>query len=87
MATRYGADQCRTYLTGLSVPKYAVEVLAVGAPEPWDWSLDGKTDRLPSAVPVKIRSTDDGVTYREVDAHVVAVDGQIRWFTDCGTPR
>jgi hypothetical protein len=86
VVSRYGADQCRAYLTGLSVPRYAVEVLGVRAAEPWDWVLDGRTDRIPSAIPVRIRSTEDGTTFREVEAHVVVVDNQVRWFTDCGTP-
>jgi hypothetical protein len=86
VVARYGADQCRAYLTGLSVPKYSVQVLSVGAPEAWDWTLDGKTDRVENAVPVKIRSTEDGVTFRDVDSHVVVAGGTVRWFTDCGTP-
>lgn len=84
--TRYGADQCRTYLASISVPRYAVEVLEVKAPEPWDWTLDGRTDRLPSAIPVRVHITEDGTNFRENEAHLVMVGNQARWFTDCGTP-
>jgi hypothetical protein len=84
--TRYGAEQCRAYFAGQSVPRFSVEVLESRVAEAWDWTLDGRTDRLPSAIPVRIRSTDDGTTFRENEAHVVLVDSQVRWFTDCGTP-
>lgn len=84
---RYGADQCRAYLAGLVVPRYSVEVLEVRAPGAWDWTLDGRTDRLTDAIPVRIRTTEDGTTFRDGDAHVVVVDRLVRWFTDCGTPR
>ncbi|GMU80090.1 MAG: hypothetical protein AMXMBFR46_28750 [Acidimicrobiia bacterium] len=84
--TRYGADQCRAYFANQSVPNFRAEVIGVRAPEPWDWTLDGRTDRLPSAVPVRVRIADDGATFRETEAHLVLVGNQLRWFTDCGTP-
>jgi hypothetical protein len=83
---RYGAEQCRAYFAQQFAANYSAEVLGVRAAEPWDWTLDGRTDNVAAAIPVRVRSTDDGTSFREVEAHLALVDGQIRWFTDCGTP-
>jgi hypothetical protein len=85
---RYGEDQCRAVTDGLASPGLDLEVLDVGAPEAWDWQLDGETvsTRVDEAVPVRVRRT-DGASSEETEIHVAETEGVLRWFTDCGDPR
>ncbi len=84
---RYVLADCRSYLEGRVAPDAAVEIIAVGATDTWAYALDGLTRDIPDALTVTIRRTEGGVT-NEADSHVVvADDGTIRWFTDCGNPK
>ena len=85
---RYGEPACRTYLGGFRFPAAAVQVLSSDAATAvWAWDTDGRSSPIADAVGVRLRRTEDGATFTESDAHVALVDGEIRWFTDCGTPK
>ncbi len=83
---RYGARQCRTYLLGLQVPGWELEVLSLEGEGPFVYETDGLQRDVEGATTVRIRFTEDGSTFTETDGHIVLVGNRYRWFTDCGTP-
>jgi len=80
---RYGADQCRTYLDSLPPQDSQLEVIDVAGPAAWDWASDDVVTTVPDAYTVTLERTVDGQT-SQIESHVVHVDGEVRWFTDCG---
>jgi hypothetical protein len=84
---RYGEAACRAYLGSLSAPAAESEVLSVDPQlATWAWATDGQSTDVADAITVRLRRTEDGDTFVENDVHLASVDGEIRWFTDCGTP-
>jgi hypothetical protein len=83
---RYGEASCRSYLGGLDVPAYEVEVLDVEGTESFVYETDELRRLVPEAVTVRIRFTEDGSTFVETDGHIVLAGDRFQWFTDCGTP-
>jgi hypothetical protein len=80
---RYGPS-CRDGLSAAQ-PSFAMDVVSVGAPEPWAWETDGLSTTV-EATPVMVkRSGADGALVDGV-IHLAEAEGEIRWFTDCGTP-
>ena len=85
---RYGDTACRAYVGAIQRPLAATEVLGTDpATAAWSWETDGRSTEIPDALGLRLRRTEDGSTYTESDVHVALVDGEVRWFTDCGTPR
>jgi hypothetical protein len=82
---RYGEPACRTYLGGLADPTLDIEVASVAGPAPWDYITDDLTTTIPDAWTVQAAFTSQGAT-SDRELHVALVDGEVRWFTDCGTP-
>jgi hypothetical protein len=82
---RYGEPACRTYLGGLADPTLDIEVASVAGPAPWDYQTDDLTTTIPAAWTVEAAFTSQGAT-SDRELHVALVDGEVRWFTDCGTP-
>ena len=88
---RYGRDACATNLAATDpVPSQAFEVLGISGPGPWDYTTDGLTTTIPDAITVDADVTAPDATGTVAttrrDLHVQVVDGEVRWFTDCGTP-
>lgn len=83
---RYGDAACQRELETRSAdPTYAIAVKVVHPPAAWDYTLDGVTTTIPDAWTVEADVTALGqLEAREI--HVAPVDGEVRWFTDCGTP-
>ena len=80
---RYGPP-CRDGLSAAQ-PDFVMDVVSVGAPEPWAWETDGLSTTV-QATPVMVkRSGPDGAVVDGV-IHLAEAEGEIRWFTDCGTP-
>ena len=52
---------------------------------PWDYTTDGLTVQIPDAITVDASITAKGAT-ETLAFHVAMVDGEVRWFTDCGIP-
>jgi hypothetical protein len=79
--SRYGRDQCRSYLTTLVGQSPRVSAHAYGAAADYVYTSDGLSTTVPDVVPVNAmvmvagRSTDTTV-------HVT----RTQWFTDCGNP-
>ena len=85
---RYAGADCRSYLGGLHLPKYDVEILKVGGTKVFHWETDGISRDVAHATTVRIRFTEDGDTFIETDTHLVARDdGSFSFLTDCGTPK
>ena len=81
---RYGEAICRAGLSPAQ-PDFVMDVVSVGPPEAWDWVTDGVTTTIPDTIPVTVRRIgDDGTTLVEAVIHLADVEGEIRWFTDCG---
>ena len=81
---RYGVSVCRTGLSAAQ-PEFVMDIVSVGAPEPWDWTTDGRTTTVVATPVVVKRSSAEGALVDGV-IHLAEAEGAIRWFTDCGTP-
>jgi hypothetical protein len=85
---RYGDDSCRAYLGSLRFPQASAQVLSVdAATATWSWETDGRTSAIADAFGLRLRRTEDGTSFTEAPAHIAFVNGEVRWFTDCGTPK
>ena len=82
---RYGLAACQAELGSLDGPTYDVIVHGVLSAAPWDDATDGQSTLVPDAITVSASVTADGATETR-ELHVAMVDGEVRWFTDCGTP-
>jgi hypothetical protein len=82
---RYGEPACRTYLGGLADPTLDIVVATVAGPAPWDYITDDLTTTIPDAWTIQAAFTSQGAT-SDRELHVALVGGEVRWFTDCGTP-
>lgn len=87
---RYGREACEARFENQPAePSRAFEITAVRPPAPWDWTLDGRTTTIPDAITVEARvtgPTPSGDATADAEIHVQLVDGEVRWFTDCGEP-
>jgi hypothetical protein len=89
---RYGEEACRTNLTTRSPdPDFAIRVTSIDGPAPWDYVTDGRTATIADAwtvvasVTARDPTTGQPAT-SERELHVAPIAGEVRWFTDCGTP-
>ncbi len=81
---RYGEDQCRSYLNG--VVGSVLDPALLGATEgPWNYETDDASTLITDAWELAIDVT-LGSQQTQTTMHVRVVDGEITWFTDCGTP-
>jgi hypothetical protein len=83
---RYGAAACQTKLAAdQGDPTYAIDVIEIHPPAPWDYTTDDRTTRIETAWTVDARVTVQGQdALREV--HLAPMDGGVSWFSDCGDP-
>ena len=84
--TLYGQRQCETYTATLTDPTRAYRITSVSAPGTYAYSPDGRSIRVPDVLTVRVRQTAHGQRVNG-PIHLAIVDGTVRWFTDCGTPR
>lgn len=82
---RYGVAACREFLANREDATFQVVVTSVGDPETWPYTTDGVATNVENAVTVTAEVTNSGNTIPR-ELHVVVLDGQVWWFTDCGTP-
>ncbi len=83
---RYGEDACRAAIDTRTDPTRAFAVTQVrDDPEPFDYTSDGRTETIAATVVVEARVTTSGTTAPQ-DVHLARVDGELRYFSDCGTP-
>lgn len=85
---RYDGGSCEAYFSGLDAPSFAIEVVSIGEVGLWEWTTDGLTRAVADATTVLTRTTSNGTTFTDGEAHVqIDSAGFVRWFTDCGTPK
>jgi hypothetical protein len=77
---RYGGAACDAYAAGQHTPT-AIVGTEVHAPGAFTWQSDGLSRDVPDTNDVV--ATQNGLS---VTIHVALVDGQWRWFADCGNP-
>jgi hypothetical protein len=83
---RYGEDGCRADIATRTDPTRAFDITQVrDQPEPFDYASDGQSETIPETVVVEAQVTEDGATNPQ-EVHVAEVDGEFRYFSDCGTP-
>jgi hypothetical protein len=83
---RYGEAACQASLGSIQAdPTYAVRVRSVGPLATWDWASDGRTTPITDTATVAVDLVRSGAT-SAAELHFAFVDGQLRWFSDCGTP-
>ena len=84
----YGEEQCRAFVdAGFDNPDLGFEAQSVGPLGPWTWERDGRSVAVADAVAVQlVQRTPANVEPAPQEAHVALVDGELRWFTDCGEP-
>ena len=82
---RYGETACRATFSSLQDPAFDIVPRSVGSPGPWNWERDGRSTTIPDAWPIQVDLTSQGAT-SSTEVHVAPVGGELRWFTDCGTP-
>ncbi|MGQ0804692.1 MAG: hypothetical protein ACT4PI_12630 [Actinomycetota bacterium] len=83
---RYGEDACAADIATRTDPTRAFAVTRVREePEPFDYASDGLSETIPETTVVEAQVTADGATNPQ-EVHVAEVDGEFRYFSDCGTP-
>jgi hypothetical protein len=83
---RYGEAACRASLGAIEPDAtYAVSVRSIGPLATWDWVSDGRTTPIPNTVTVAVDLVRAGAR-SAAEFHFAFVDGQLRWFSDCGAP-
>ncbi|MDC3402483.1 hypothetical protein OAX95_00935 [bacterium] len=82
---RYGVEQCRTYLPTVTDEQVTIDVREATLDPSRRYETDGQTATPADAYAVQITSScpADAV---EFTATLAFVDGELRWFTDCGDP-
>lgn len=82
---RYGADQCETFAASLNVPDFELTIREIAEPGPFDYETDGRTETIADSIGIEVERLEGGQTIIQ-EVHVIEVDGELRWFTDCGNP-
>ena len=84
---RYGDEQCAAYLQEVAGQPIEVEVLSTSDLLTGEFARDGLTRAVDDLVLVEIARRDRGAEEAVVQqTRVGFVDGEVRWFTDCGEP-
>lgn len=83
---RYGAEQCRGYLPTVTDEQVIIEVREATLDPNRRYETDGQTATPADAYAVQITRADRGADAVELTATLAFVDGELRWFTDCGDP-
>ncbi len=82
----YGLTQCRASIDAAAPdPSYAITVSKVTGPGSWAYNPDGRSIPVASVYTVTATVTSGGQKASRV-LHFGWVDGELRWFTDCGAP-
>jgi hypothetical protein len=84
---RYGEQQCRDFLSTPEAQDTTRKdkVQRVDKPRPFEFTTDDGTFPIPNAQQVLVQETYQGKKSRR-EIHVARVDGQYRYFIDCGVP-
>ena len=83
---RYGEAACPASLGAIQPDAtFALRVRSIGPLMTWDWVTDGRTASVRDTVTVAVDVTRSGST-STAEFHFAFVNGELRWFSDCGTP-
>ncbi len=82
---RYGADQCRAYVATQGDASFGLALVATTELEAWNYATDDVSTEVPDTFTATVDQSRAGDTSRR-DIHFAYVEGEIRWFSDCGTP-
>lgn len=84
---RYGEQQCRDFLSTPETQDTTRKdkVQRVEKPKPFEFTTDDGALPIPNAQQVLVQETYQGKKSRR-EIHVARVDGQYRYFIDCGVP-
>ncbi len=83
---RYGRQQCRAAVAALATdPTFDAKVRSTSEAGAYEFTSDGESATVDDTLTVAVTFTTAGDAGRQ-DAHVAPVDGELRWFTDCGDP-
>lgn len=86
MIERYGEDACRADIATRTDPTRAFNDPQVREePEDFDYASDGLSETIPDTTVVDAQVTADGATNPQ-EVHLARVDGEFRYFSDCGAP-
>jgi len=81
----YGEQQCRAKVQTFSDPNADFAFVSVRGPGTFQWQVDGQTSPVQDVLNVRVGfATANGPARRTI--HFGIVDGELRWFTDCGEP-
>jgi hypothetical protein len=82
----YGRQQCRAAVASLPTdPSFGVRVRSVRGPESYEFAPDGQSVTVDDAFTLTLAFTSTEGTSRQ-EGHLALIDGEMRWFTDCGDP-
>jgi len=82
---KYGPEACAFYLNGVVDPSFQIEILEVRGPGVWFYSRDNFSHPIENTYTTVIDRSYQGQTIM-TEMHLTYLDGQVHWFTDCGTP-
>jgi hypothetical protein len=83
---RYGEEACRIRVSFFDNPLFAMEVLEILDPAPWDYVTDDVSTTIPDAWEVRANLSGADVPPEAHVFHFAPAEGEVRWFTDCGSP-
>ena len=81
----YGERACRVYLRDFVVPDSEFVFRSAAEPAQFTWVVDGRATLIPDVVDVDVTAvSEEGEIDRVI--HLGLVEGDLRWFADCGDP-
>ena len=81
----YGERACRVYLRDFVVPDSQFVYRSAAEPAEFTWIADGMTTLVQDVVNVDVTAvSEEGEIDRVI--HLGIVEGDLRWFADCGDP-
>ena len=81
----YGERACRVYLRDFIVPNSEFVFRSAAKPAQFTWVVDGRATLIPDVVNVDVTAvSEEGQIDRVI--HLGLVEGDLRWFADCGDP-
>lgn len=84
---RYGVDQCTSYLDGVAGQPLTISAAeATAGPEPGVYETDELSTEIDDLVLVDVTRAELGGDERTDPTRVAYLEGQLRWFSDCGEP-
>jgi hypothetical protein len=81
----YGARQCRASTRAFVDPEADFVFVSTSEPGEYPWEVDGVTTLVGDVLTVRVTQVSGGEE-ADREIHLGIVDGDLRWFVDCGDP-